>query len=281
VPKRNPRKRYTPSHREQQREIKRELYRERVKKLRPYFGDLFRPKPNGDFNLHESPDDWSGPAKTKITRYWRAIAPQIAQPHKPRYYRRKDHLREAIAYTQQEGGALPGQRAALFSLEEKEKLTVKFTRRGRIKVNRQGVGVEKAYFDPQMMLTDPELAIMDAIDRLPDGAKRFKIMVGPHLSRGTWRAEDIAQGIMFMISKYDDETTMDPEDSHSRYYTNWLFGIAAYYSQSGSQLDKWLRTDRKTRDADIAARRAAWVERRRIANAKLRAEKAKKKRNRK
>lgn len=271
--KRNPkvRRTYAPSHAQQQKQIKRSLYRDRVEKLRPYFGDLFRPKADGSYDLRKSPDTWSPKDKARVTKYWRVIAPQIVQAHKPRYYRRDDHLRAAVAHTQQED-FLPGQRAALFAVEEGETLKVK-VRGNKVKVVRQGVGVEKAYFDPQLMIRDPEAAVIDVLERLPDGALRYKIMVGPHESRGTWRAEDIAQGVMYLVSKYDDESEYDPSDTHSRYYTNWLFGISAYYSERGSKLDKWMKQDRSRRDAEIAANRATWVERRREANETLKAKK--------
>src|SRR3990172_5840329 len=199
--KRNPRMRrtYGPTDAQQKKQIKRSLYRERVKKLRPYFGTLFK-APAG-FDLRKSPDTWPRNAKKKLTKYWRVIAPQVAQKHKPRYFRRPDHLRAAIAHTQQED-FLPGQRAALFPLEPGEKLTTKFTRKGKIKVTRQGVGVEKAYFDLQRMLTDPDTEVERTVTKLPPGALRFKIMMGPHESRGTWREEDIAQGVMMFLNKY-------------------------------------------------------------------------------
>lgn len=261
--KKNPRVRrtYEPSHAEQKRAIKRSLYRDRVEKLRPYFGTLFRPQADGSYDLRKSPDEWSPQAKTRLTKYWRVIAPQIAQAHKARYYRRADHLKSAIAHTQQED-FLPGQRAVLFPLEEGEKLKVKFTRTGRVKVDRQGVGVQKSFFDPQLMITDPEAAARDALQRLEPGALRYKIMMGPHESRGTWRAEDIEQAIMWFVSKYENEETSDPYDTHSRYYTNWLFGIVGYYSRTGSTLDKIIRQRRARRDAAIEQRKLDYTEKR-------------------
>jgi hypothetical protein len=275
--RKNPRSRYgAPTTGEQRRLIRNSHYRDRVEKLRPYFGDLFKAKPDGSYDLRKSPDQWSSQAKAKLTKYWRVIAPQIAQKHKARFFRRPDHLKAAIVHTQQED-FLPGQRAALFPLEAKEKLTIKFTRRGRIRVDRQGVGVEKSYFDPQLMFKDPEAAANDALDRLPDGALRYKIMMGPHESRGTWDRAGIVPAVLWFVSKYESEEQFDPYDTHSRFYTNWMFGLVGYYARAGSKLDRILRQRRAVRDAEIEARREMYDEYRKEARATIRKKKKQRK----
>lgn len=272
----NPRKRYgAPTTAEQRRIIRNSHYRDRVKKLRPYFGDLFKPKGDGSFDLRKSPDEWSPQAKAKLTKYWRVIAPQIAQKHKARFFRRPDHLKAAIVHTQQED-FLPGQRAALFPVQPKEKLKIKFSRRGRIRVDRQGVGVEKSYFDPQLMFKDPEAAANEALDRLPEGALRYKIMMGPHESRGTWDRNTIVPAVLWFVSKYESEEQFDPYDTHSRFYTNWLFGLVGYYARRGSTLDKILRERRAARDAEIEERREMYDEYRKEARDEVRKKKKRK-----
>jgi len=213
------------SKKEAQRRIKNDMLKEHVKKMRPYFGELF--KTGSGFDLRK-PDSWTPAQKAKVTRYWQVIAPQAARTHKARYYKNKENLEAAILYTQQER-PLPGQKAALYAVSPGETLQVK-VRKGRVRARRNSVDVKKVWFDPDEMLEDPVAAAQEALDQL-EGAKLYKLMFGPHESRGTFKTPDsVINAMAFFIGRYGDDE-YDSEDPFSHHYGNWLGGVIGYFGR--------------------------------------------------
>lgn len=231
------------------------LLKARVKKLRPLFGDMF--KPASGFDLRKL-DEWTPAMKSRVTKYYHVMAPLIARPHTTRRYKDPAHLREAVAYTQQEKW-LPGQRAAVFDIARDEKLQVKFTRQGRIKVQRGGVLVRKAYFDMALFLEDQAAAVDEAMAEL-EGATRFKLIMGPHESRGYFKSRNaVLAGISFYRGQYSEDEE-DAEDEHSHYFGNWLFGIIGYFGQR-KEIDQFIDVTEEQRSTEVKARVRGRVER--------------------
>jgi hypothetical protein len=245
--------------------------------MRPYFGQQF--KPSSGFDLRYF-DQWSPHMKAKITKYWRVIAPQVARPHKARYFRRPDHLEEAIAYTQQEA-FLPGQTAALFAADEGEALDIKFARDGTPRVKRQNISVEKVYFNLHLMFADPEKAIREALDQLPPGARRYKIMMGPHESRSTLHRGNIVSFVMRLLEQYGDDERYDPDDERSSYFEYWMLGLVGYYGSTLTHVDTFLEAERESKDIAQSERRARWIDIRRAARKKAKGAERKKKKGKK
>ncbi len=213
------------SAKEAQRRIKNEALKEHVKKMRPYFGELF--KAGSGYDLRKVAN-WPASKKAKVARYWQVIAPQAARLHKARYYKNKENLRAAILYTQQER-PLPGQTAALYAVSPGERLEVK-VRKGRVKARRNSVEVEKVYFDPDLLISDPMAAADEALDEL-EGARLYKLMFGPHESRGTFRSREAVKSAMaFFIGRYGDDE-YDTDDPFSHHYGNWLGGVIGYFGR--------------------------------------------------
>lgn len=237
------------SAKEAKRRIKNDALKEHVKKMRPYFGDVF--KASSGYDLRKV-QDWSPALKAKVTRYWQVIAPQVARQHEPRFYRNKENLQAAIMYTQQER-PLPGQKAALYAVAPGEQLKVK-VRKGRVKARRNSVEVEKVYFDPDKFLEDPIEAGREALEQL-EGARLYKLMFGPHESRGTFKTPDaVLRSMAFFIGQYGDEQ-FDSDDPFSHNYKNWLGGVIGYFGRR--------ETVERRVEAEDAARAEAVVERKR------------------
>lgn len=231
------------------------LLKQRVKKLRPLFGEMF--KARSGFDLRKL-DEWTPTMKSRVTKYYHVMAPLIARPHTVRRYRDPDHLKEAVAYSQQEKW-LKGQRAAVFDIARDEKLEVKFSRGGRIKVQRGGVLVRKAYFDMATFIEDPPAAVDQALDEL-EGATRFKLIMGPHESRGYFKSRDgLMAGIAFFRGQYSEDEE-DPEDEHSHYFGNWLFGVIGYFGER-KQIDQFIDVTEEQRSTEVKARARERVER--------------------
>jgi hypothetical protein len=213
------------SAKEAKRRIKNDSLKEHVKKMRPYFGELFKAK--SGFDLRK-PGSWTPAQKAKVSKYWQVIAPQAAREHVPRYYKNKENLEAAILYTQQER-PLPGQTAALYAVAPGEKLTVK-VRGGNVRARRNTVDVKKVWFHPDTLLEDPIQAGREALAEL-EGAKLYKLMFGPHESRGTWKTPDaVLRNMSFLLGQYGDDQ-FDSEDPFSHHYGNWLGGIIGYYGR--------------------------------------------------
>jgi hypothetical protein len=214
--KQNPRR----TSREYHRDIREAEYKRQVKLMRPYFGSVFRPSSGYDLRYFE---DWTGAQKRKLTKYWRVVAGHVSTDHQARYFRRKDHLETAIAYTQQ-SDFLPGQRAAIFTVPKEAELDVEFTERGRIRVKREGREVIKAFFDPTELTFEPDKAIKKALARLPESA-RFKFMTGTHESRETFNRLEVGEHLARRISRYQ---RMQPDPGAKRHYSQWILGLVAY-----------------------------------------------------
>lgn len=243
------------SAKEAKRRIKNDLLSERVKKMRPYFGDVF--KPSSGYDLHDV-SSWTPAQRAKVTKYWRVIAPNISRLHQARYYRDPKNLEAAITYTQQEA-MLKGQRAALFPIAPGEKLSIKI-RKGRVvSAKRNSVEVRKVYFDPDQLLEDPIEAARDALEQL-EGARLYKLMFGPYESRGTFKTPDaVLNAMAFFIGRYDDE--FDSDDPFSHHYGNWLGGIIGYFGRRET-VESRVKIEDRERAKGVVERRRDRVRRR-------------------
>jgi hypothetical protein len=238
------------SAKEAKRRIKNDMLREQVKKMRPYFGDGFKAKTGYDLRKVAS---WPAKLKSKVTKYWHVIAPQVARTHEARYYKNKENLQAAVMYTQQER-LLPGQKAALYALTPGETLTVK-VKKGRVKARRNSVVVDKVYFDPDLLLADPIAAGREALEDL-EGARLYKLMFGPHESRGTFRTGDaVLNAMAFFIGRYSDDE-YDSADPFSHHYGNWLGGIIGYFGRRDT-VENRLEEEDSVRAEEVVIRKRA------------------------
>lgn len=236
------------SAKEAKRRIRNDALKEHVKKMRPYFGDLFKAK--SGFDLRK-PDTWTPQQKAKVTKYWQVIAPQAARTHKARFYKNKENLEAAVMYTQQER-MLPGQKAALYALTPGETLKVKVDK-GRIKVRRNSVDVAKVYFDPDLFLEDPITAGRQALAEI-EGAKLYKLMFGPHESRGTYKTPDaVLRSMSFFIGQYGDDQ-FDAADPFSHNYKNWLGGVIGYFGRRET-VEHRVEAEDATRAVEVVERK--------------------------
>lgn len=247
---RTPHGRVRYSAKEAKRRIKNDMLREQVKKMRPYFGELF--KAGSGYDLRKV-NHWTPHQKAKVTNYWRVIAPQAARSHSARYYRDPENLEAAIMYTQQER-PLKGQKAALYALTPGETLKVK-VKKGRVKVRRNAVAVDKVYFDPDVLISDPIRAAREAMEQLK-GAKLYKLMFGPHESRGTFKSpEAVLNALAFFVGRYGDEE-YESDDPFSHHYGNWLGGVIGYFGRRES-VEHRVELEDATRAVEVVERKRA------------------------
>jgi len=200
------------------KEVKNNQYKKRVKALRATnaFGDMFKAGVSGA-DLRRSPDDWPSVIKARITKYAKELGPLIAGETKTKRYFRPDHLASAIEVSPQEN-RLPGQKAALFPVDDREeRVKISFDRKHRIKVIRGGVEEIKMNFDMNEFILDPVAEVERVLDQAP--GHFFKFVTGANESKDTYTRETMLDQLERMIVRYLG-TDKDVED--------FLYGIKAY-----------------------------------------------------
>ena len=215
--KRRQRKKGELTKRERRAIIKELNYKERAKKMRPYFGDTF--KASEGFDLRR-PKTWTPAQKAKVTKYYRVMAPRLSHDFEVKRYRRPDKLENAIDASLQEH-PLPGQTAALFSYDPGEQVEI-VTEGDEVRVVRQGLDRGKIKFDRNAFLEDPEAEIQRALDAT--NANVFRILVGGNEQNKALTREDVMGEIFAMIDRYSVENVEEGE----RPWQEWLNGLVAY-----------------------------------------------------
>jgi hypothetical protein len=128
-------------------------------------------------------------------------------------------------------------------------------RKGRVKARRNSVEVEKVYFDPDKLLEDPIAAGQEALDQL-QGAKLYKLMFGPHESRGTFKTpEAVLNSMAFFIGRYGDDE-FDSDDAFSHHYGNWLGGVIGYFGRRDT-VENRVEEEDSTRAVEAVERKRA------------------------
>lgn len=207
-------------------------YLERVEMMRPYFRDVFTP--DAGFNMHDI-NEWTPAQKTKITRYFRIMAPRITGGDRViKRYRRKDHLDSAIRSSLQEE-MLPGQTAAVFSVDPGQELDIKFTRKHVAVVKRGGILEDEIRFDKNAFLRDWKAEVNKALAQTD--AKLFKIITGANKSEETFTRADLLEEIASLMELYG-EAELDPKEFDAKYFGEWLNGIIGYKGVTMRKLDK-------------------------------------------
>lgn len=218
-PKKRKKKKPLLTKKEREAAIAEYNYRDRVKRMRGIFGDQFKAKDGYDLRKFNS---WTPAQKSKVTKYFRVIAPRITGPFVKKYYRRKDHLTEAIVESQQEQ-LLPGQTAAVFSVDDpREKVQVKFSKKKPATVVRRGIEQVSLRFDRAAFLDDPEAEVERVLD-LTD-ANVFRIITGANLQNRTLNRNEIIDEIFKIIANYSADTP----GYQGRSFDEWLNGLVAY-----------------------------------------------------
>lgn len=207
-------------------------YMDRVEKMRPFFGELF--KPSNGYNLHEV-DQWTPTMKRKVTNYFRIVAPRLeGGDFVVKRYRRKDHLDEAIAASLQEK-PLKGQKAAIFTVPKGvEKIDVRFTKTRGAVVRQEGIATRSLLFNKKSFLEDWKAEVNRVLDSVPD-VRIFKIIKGANLSSDTFTRTQILKEIAAIMELYSEELS-EAEGFHQRWFGEWLNGLKAYEGVTISQM---------------------------------------------
>jgi hypothetical protein len=229
-------------------------YMERVEKMRPYFGDMFKAK--SGYDLHKV-DEWSPAMKKRVTDYFRIMAPRLESDNVAvKRYRRKDHLDSAIIASLQEK-PLKGQKAAIFTLPRGvEKVNVRFTKKRGAVVDQQGIAESTLLFNKANFLEDWKSEVDRVLDQVPD-VRLFRIIKGANKSDVLTR-DDIYDEIANIIELYSsDEMAEGTYDK--RWFGEWLNGLVAYEGLTIRQMQAQDR--RRKEDARAREKRRAQLRR--------------------
>lgn len=200
---------------------------ERVEKMRPYFGDVF--KPDSGYDLRK-PDAWTPAMKARVTKYYRIMAPRLTPENKVvKRYRRKDHIQRAILATYQEK-LLPGQTAAVFTVDPGQDLEIEFNKYHEPIVRRAGVRENEYKFDKKNLAADPLAEIARILDEIGDEAKVFKIVTGGNTSSESFTREALIDRVLEWMKSYEsaDATRQQgPYSFDAQPWDQWMHGVVA------------------------------------------------------
>lgn len=221
-------------------------YMERVKALRPFFGDTF--KASEGFNLHDV-ENWTPAQKRKVTRYYRELAPIIASGNfQVKRYRKPERLNAAIEASLQEQ-KLPGQKVAVFSVDPGERVELEWKAREREPiVKRGGIEEQKLMFDKNAFLADWKSEVERVLSQTD--ANVFKVVTGRFRTTETFTREAVIDRILAFMVSYPEEMKQS-KGFEDKWYGEWLNGIIAY---KGVSLSK-MRTLSKAHKKEVDARR--------------------------
>jgi hypothetical protein len=202
-----------------EREIRNLQYKERAKRMRGFFGDMFKAKDGYDLR---KVDSWTPQQKAKVTRYFRVIAPRITGDFIVKRYRKPENITAAIQASLQER-VLEGQTAAAFNVDPGEKLEIKI-REGRASVKQGGIDRVRLPFNKAAFLEDADAEI-DRVLAATD-ANVFRVITGGQQQNKTLTREDVKGEIFALIMNYRPEAIR--EEHGQRPFDEWLNGLMAY-----------------------------------------------------
>ena len=218
---------------------KKRQYKERAKRLRPFFRDMF--SASEGFDLRK-PGTWTPQQKAKVTKYFRVMAPNITGDFEVRRYRIPENQAAAVDASLQET-TLKGQTGVAFRVDPGERLQIKI-RRGVATVKKHGVERVKLKFDKKAFMLDPKTEV-ERILAMTD-ANVFQILVGGQGQNRVLTREDVMTEIVRLVESYAPSTVR--KDQAQRPFTEWLNGLIAYpgaKKKTKSAVDKFVTGHKK------------------------------------
>lgn len=199
---------------------KRNQYRERAKRLRPFFKDVFTASEGFDLR---SPDKWTPAQKAKVTKYFRVMAPHITGDFVVKRYRRPDNKKAALEASMQER-PLKGQTAVAFRKTDTREALRVTVKDGVANVVRSGVEQISLDFNRKAFMRDPDAEIDRALAKTD--ANVFRIQTGAFAQLKTLTRSEVKAEIARLIKQYSPENIR--RDQGQRPFDDWLNGLIAY-----------------------------------------------------
>ncbi len=228
-----------------------DLLKGRVKQIRPYFGDVF--KPSEGYDLRDI-DEWHPSKKKKATRYFLAMAPELMTPKKVVKRMRKPERLEAMILRSDQTEFLPGQTAAVFHVEAGRDLSVDMDKRGFITYELDGFEENELRFNIAALRDDADGEIDRILAQTDANVFRTKLLVGEGydvFNRAQIRTE---------IHRYmEDYVRRRPRDDIEKWDT-FLRGLVAFPGETQkdveaeSQAQRALVTARRKDRAQVRAK---------------------------
>lgn len=218
---------------------KKRQYKERAKRLRPFFKDMFAAKSGFDLR---SPGQWMPAQKARVTRYFRTMAPNITGDFEVKRYYILENMAAAVDASLQEM-PLKGQTAAAFRVDPGERLDIKI-KRGVATIKKHGMARIKLKFDKRLFMEDPKKEVERVLSQTD--ATVFQILVGGQGQNVTLRREDVMDEIARLVEEYAPSNIRP--DQAQRPFTDWLNGLIAYEGaakKTYSAVDKFVTRHKK------------------------------------
>lgn len=198
---------------------KKRQYKERAKRLRPFFKDMFAAKTGFDLR---SPGKWTPAQKARVTRYFRTMAPNITGDFEVKRYYIPENMAAAVEASLQER-SLKGQTAAAFQVDPGERLDIKI-KRGVATIKKHGMARVKLKFDITLFAKDMKKEVERVLSQTD--AQVFQILTGAQGQNLVLSREDVMDEIVRLVEAYAPENIRP--DQAQRPFTDWLNGLIAY-----------------------------------------------------
>jgi len=221
---------------ERKKKYKTSQYKERAKRLRPFFKGQFAA--GEGFDLRK-PDSWTPAQKAKVTKYFRVMAPHITGDFVTKRYRNKENEQAAFDASLQEH-RLKGQTGIAFKLSDpNEKLEI-VVKRGKATIKQSGVTRVKIKFNRERFLADPDAEIDRALATTK--ANAFRLITGGSTQLKRLTRSDVKLELMALIKQY--APTRVRYEQGQRSYDDWLNGLIAYEGsakKTATAIDKFIK----------------------------------------
>lgn len=165
--------------------------------------------------------------KSYVTKLWREYQELTARPHK--LYRTKDKKKLAIAqdFSRHDKSKPRFDVAFVPTPDPHAKLIFKAD---RAIIKSKHVTETVLFFDAKKLASNAKQHIADTLAR-NTAAKQFVIMSGKYLYNGGLARSLVEREVLDLMSRYNKR-------EENNYWSNWLFGIAAYeFNTTGEFLD--------------------------------------------
>jgi len=222
-----------------------DLLNQRIKKIRPYFGDTFKAK--GGYDLHDI-DQWSKAKKKKATKYFLAMSPELMTEKKV-VKRMRDPLRlEKMILRSDQTELLPGQTAAVFHVEKGRTVSVEMTKAGKITYELDGVLENELTFNIAALHKDSDKELDRVLSLTDANVFRMQLIVGQGYD--TFDREDIRAEVNRYLSDYKRKRKSQAK------WNEFMTGLVAYPGETMRQVAAQSRQQKKVVEERLKIKRA-------------------------
>lgn len=217
-----------------------DLLKTRVKQIRPYFGEMFKPVKGYDLR---DVDEWTKAKVKKATRYFLAMAPDLAKPDKVVKRMRRPERLQAMIMRSDQTELLPGQTAAVFGVESGLDLQIDMDKRGNIIYRLEGIRENELKFNIAALHDDADVEIDRVLALTDANVFRVKLVVGEGYN--VFSRSEVRIEVLRYMADYDRSR---PRDNIEK-WDQFMRGLVAFPGETKRAIRKESAIERALSEA--------------------------------